>query len=71
MYFPLSYFNSNPSSLTLTNSHFEIVSNVRVAQAMQVNVYKVATKTALFIHEKIITEEVNDLILFFPSFLSK
>lgn len=52
-------------------SCFVKFSNVRVAQAMQVNVYKVATKTAVFIHEKIITEEMmrtckesNMLLLF-------
>jgi hypothetical protein len=43
-----------PTALDLSS-----VSNTRVAQAMQVNVYKVATKTAVFIHEKIITEEVR------------
>jgi hypothetical protein len=35
-----------------------VVSNPRLAQAMQVNVYKVASKTAVFVHEKIITDEV-------------
>lgn len=38
------------------------VSTLQVAQCMRVNIYKVATKSAVFIREKVITDEVSILL---------